>query len=188
MNAAEIVSALTAHDANVVLEDERVRVLHPAGSPPPTELIEAARQQRDALRVMLARERTATMDTPYSKALAALRSKCPEFVEPERWLQALGDAEILLSLWGSQAGALGWTARELFGLHPIPERPASNFRRLARYDSTGLIWLLQGRPVIALTDSEAAIQSAGAVVVYRKHNKPALGPLGDSLDDMGPMS
>jgi hypothetical protein len=32
------------------------------------------------------------------------------------------------------------------------------------------------------------IQSAGAVVVYRKHNKPALDPLGDSLDDMGPMS
>ena len=63
---------------------------------------------------------------------------------------ALSDAEIFLSLWGSQAGALGWTARELFGLHPIPERSASNFRRLARYDSTGLIWLLRGRPVIAL--------------------------------------
>jgi len=24
---------------------------------------------------------------------------------------------------------------------------------------------------------------AGAVTVYRKHNKPALGPVGDSLDD-----
>jgi hypothetical protein len=28
-------------------------------------------------------------------------------------------------------------------------------------------------------------QSAGAVVVYRKHRKPAYGPLGDSLDDFG---
>jgi hypothetical protein len=68
----------------------------------------------------------------------------------------------------------------------MPEKPSPAFRRLARYDSTGLIWLLKGRPVIALTELEAAIQSAGAVVMYRKHRKPTFGPLGDSLDDMGP--
>jgi hypothetical protein len=40
--------------------------------------------------------------------------------------------------------------------------------------------------VIGLTESEAAIRGhSGATVVYRKHNKPALGPLGDCLDDMG---
>jgi hypothetical protein len=56
----------------------------------------------------------------------------------------------------------------------------------SRYDSTGLIWLLQGRPVIALTATTAAIQhSNGHVTTYRKLNKPALGPVGDSLDDMG---
>jgi hypothetical protein len=54
---------------------------------------------------------------------------------------------------------LGWTARELFGLHPVPERPAPTFRRLLRYDTTGMIWLLLGRPVLALTGTEAAIQS-----------------------------
>jgi hypothetical protein len=44
---------------------------------------------------------------------------------------------------------------------------------------------LQGKPVIGLTESEAAIRGqSGATVVYRKHNKPALGPLGDCLDDM----
>lgn len=123
---------------------------------------------------------------PYDSLLMALRSKCPELVEPERWLQAINDAEAFLTVWGAQAGALGWTARELFGLHPVPAQSAAAFRRLARYDTTGLIWLLQGRPVIALTETEAAIQSAGAVVMYRKHRKPALGPLGDSLDDMGP--
>jgi hypothetical protein len=57
---------------------------------------------------------------------------------------------------------------------------------LSRYDETGLIWLLQGRPVVALTASEAAIRGhSGATLTYRKYNKPALGPLGDSLDDMG---
>ena len=44
---------------------------------------------------------------------------------------------------------------------------------------------LQGRPVIALTETTAAIQTAtGNVTVYRKHNKPGYGPVGDSLDDL----
>ena len=65
-----------------------------------------------------------------------------------------------------------------------PERPHPSYRRLSRYDETGLIWLLQGREVVALTEATAAIQNAtGAITVYRRHNKPALGPLGDSLDD-----
>jgi hypothetical protein len=33
----------------------------------------------------------------------------------------------------------------------------------------------------------AAIQCPnGGVLVFRRHNKPALGPIGDSLDDFGP--
>jgi hypothetical protein len=124
----------------------------------------------------------------YASVLTALRSRCPDLVETDRWDQAIRDADSFLAKWGQQAQALGWTARELFGLHPVPARPAPAFRRLARYDATGLIWLLQGRPVIALTETEAAIQSAGAVVMYRKLRKPALGPLGDSFDDMEPGS
>jgi hypothetical protein len=121
---------------------------------------------------------------PYGRVFEELRSGCPALVEVERWQKTIRDAQSFLATWGGQAYALGWTARELFGLHPVPAHPAPAFRRLSRYDSTGLIWLLQGRPVIALTETEAAIQSAGAVVVYRKHRKPALGPLGDCLDDM----
>ena len=60
-------------------------------------------------------------------------------------------------------------------------------RWIARYDQTGLIWLLHGRPVIALTQRAATIlASSGASLMYRRHNKPALGPLGDSLDDFAP--
>ena len=69
---------------------------------------------------------------PYDSLLMALRSKCPELVEPERWLQAINDAEAFLSVWGAQAGALGWTARELFGLHPVPAQSAAAFRRSER--------------------------------------------------------
>jgi hypothetical protein len=73
----------------------------------------------------------------------------------------------------------------LFGLAPVPDKPASNYRRLSRYDLSGLVWLLKGRPVVALTESGAAIENpTGAILVYRSYDKPALGPLGDSLEDL----
>jgi hypothetical protein len=124
-------------------------------------------------------------DDPYASGLAALRATCPAYVPEDWWRQAISDATSFVCAWGGQAQALGWTARELFGLHTPPERPLASYRRLARYDETGLIWLLRGRPVIALTETVAAIQGATAVLTYRKLNKPALGPPGDSLDDMG---
>ena len=37
---------------------------------------------------------------------------------------------------------------------------------------------------VVLTDATAAIKNAiGNVTIYRRHNKPELGPVGDSLDD-----
>ncbi len=122
---------------------------------------------------------------PYGDVFGALCDKCPEHVEPARWQEAVEDGRQFLASWGAQAHTLGWTARDLFGLHMPPERPAANYSRLSRYDETGVVWLLRGHPVIALTETIAAIQGATAVVAYRKLNKPALGPLGDSLNDMG---
>lgn len=120
----------------------------------------------------------------YSGTLSAPRSRCPDLTKAGRWQQAIHDAESLLSAWGQQAYALGWTARELFGLHPMPERPMVNYQRLSRYDHTGLVWLLQGNPVVTLTADTAAIKTVrGGILTYRKHNKPALGPFGDTLDD-----
>jgi hypothetical protein len=75
--------------------------------------------------------------------------------------------------------------RDLFGLHAPPTNPHPNYNRLSRYDSTGLCWLLQGRRVTALTAETTAIENpTGSITIYRRFNKPALGPLGDSLDDL----
>src|SRR5262245_59159935 len=124
---------------------------------------------------------------PYDTVMAALSARCPDYVPGDRWEQAVKDAGAFLANWGGQARALGWTERDLFGLHPIPDRAAANYSRLSRYDSTGLIWLLQGRQVVALTDTEAVILArSGSNLTCRKYNKPALGPFGDCLDDMGP--
>jgi hypothetical protein len=120
------------------------------------------------------------------RTLSVLETRCPELVPPGRWQQCVADAQQFLVAWGEPAEALEWSARDLFGLAPVPAQPHPSYRRLSRYDETGLLWLLQGRPVVALTEATAAIQSpTGAVTVYRRFNKPALGPLGDSLDDLG---
>jgi hypothetical protein len=131
-------------------------------------------------------------DTPvpkgYGSVFSALKSRCPDHVPVARWRATVEDGRAFLSRWGEQAEALGWTSRDLFGLHTVPDNPHPSYRRLSRYDATGLIWLLQGRPVVALTEATAAIENpkTGNVTTYRRFNRPALGPLGDSLDDLDP--
>jgi hypothetical protein len=121
----------------------------------------------------------------FCRIFSALEARCPDFVPVDRWQSAVEDGRRFLARWGDQAEALGWTSRDLFGLHRSPPDPHPSYSRLSRYDETGLVWLLQGREVVALTEATAAIQSpTGAVTVYRRFNKPALGPLGDSLDDL----
>jgi hypothetical protein len=118
--------------------------------------------------------------------LALLEARRPELVPVDRWQQAVADGRHFLAHWGDQAQALGWTTKDLFGLLTAPEHAGPSFNRLARYDETGLIWLLQGREVIALAEATAAIRGpTGAITIYRRDNKPALGPLGDSLHDLG---
>jgi hypothetical protein len=113
-----------------------------------------------------------------------LERRCPAYVEPARWQVAVEDAKRFLAQWGEQAETLGWTGRDLFELDQPPADPHPRYSRLARYDHTGLVWLLQGNPVVALTATTAAIRMrTGSVLTYRKHGKPALGPLGDCVDD-----
>jgi hypothetical protein len=116
----------------------------------------------------------------YSQALAALRAECPAYVDAAHWRQAIEDGHRFVTQGGKQAEALGWAAADLFGLHTPPETPAPNYRRLARYDQTGLIWLLHGRPVIALTQTAATILApSSASLMYRRHRT-----LGDDIDDI----
>jgi integrase len=88
----------------------------------------------------------------------------------KRWQQAVADGRRFVTQFGEQAEALGWASADLFGLHTPPEKPTANYRRLSRYDQTGLIWLLRGRPVIVLTSTEAIIRcpSGAALKFYRR--------------------
>jgi hypothetical protein len=122
----------------------------------------------------------------YSRTtMVALEADCPDLVPVDRWQLAVQDGRRFLARWSAQAEAFGWTAKDLFGLITVPEHAKSSFNRLSRYDETGLIWLLDGRRVVALTEGTAAIQNpaTASITMYRRHDKPAFGPLGDSLED-----
>jgi hypothetical protein len=108
----------------------------------------------------------------FGRTFSELERRCPAHVEPGRWQQAVEDSKRFLAQWGEQAEILGWSTRDLFGLHEVPASPHPSYRRLSCYDRTGLIWSLQGSPVVALTESTAAIRMpTGSILTYRKQMK-----------------
>jgi hypothetical protein len=121
----------------------------------------------------------------YRKIFAHLQLRPPALVDVTRWRLAVEDGKRFLAKWGEQAEALGWTSADLFALHTPPAKPHPSYSRLSRYDATGLVWALEGRDVIALTAEGAVIRTAtGTTLTYYRHGRPALGPVGDSLEDL----
>jgi hypothetical protein len=110
----------------------------------------------------------------FRHALDAIERRCPDMVSIADWQQGVIDAQRFLRTWERQVRDLGWTTADLFGLYEPPANPGLTYRRLGRYDATGLIWLLRGRPVVAVTAESAAIGAAGGGVVtfYCRKAKP----------------
>ena len=105
----------------------------------------------------------------YRKVFSILQLRPPALIPVERWRQCVDDGKRFLAKWGEQAQALNWSSADLLGLHQGPEQPHPSYNRLSRYDCTGLIWLLQGREVIALTEATATIRSpATGLTTYRR--------------------
>ncbi len=177
MSAIQVIRKATAVGIHIAIDGDDL--LLEAASPPPTAVLDLLSHHKPDI-LSLLRSGRQSLDA----ALASLERACPDYVEPPRWRQCIVDAHQFLARWGRQAEALGWTVRDLFGLHEPPPAPHPSYQRLSRYDETGLLWLLRGHPVIALAELTAAIQTvSGVPIIYRKNNKPALGPMGDSLDD-----
>lgn len=76
----------------------------------------------------------------------------PDFVRSSEWGAVMEMAERFLAQWGAKAEALGWSAGDLFSLHPEGS--------LARYAQRGAAFLLAGREVVAITAD---------TITYRPH-------------------
>ena len=101
----------------------------------------------------------------WSEGVALLRNVPAPRGYPQRtWQRLILDAERFLERWAAHAAALGCPAWELFGCH----------RRApwGRIQGMGLVLLLQGDEIAALTATEAVIRTTtGARQTYRR--KPA---------------
>lgn len=80
-----------------------------------------------------------------------ISSPAPKGITTPRWRQFIQDAEHFMTDWAEKAHALGWTAVDVFGLHP--KAPAH------RADAAGLIWLLNGHEIAAITLDKAIIKT-----------------------------
>jgi hypothetical protein len=76
----------------------------------------------------------------------------PGDVPPNRWQQFINDVRLFLSSpFCAVAVALGWGPHDLFGCDP--DRP------FARIDQAGLLWLLKGDRLIALSENTARMET-----------------------------
>ena len=92
---------------------------------------------------------------------------CPAKVRPDRWRQAMTDAGRFLDQWGAHAAALGWTTLDVFGAHPT--------HPIERLDCAGLILLLRGDELLAMTSETARIRTA--VMTFYRRPQPGAVPL-----------
>ena len=93
-----------------------------------------------------------------------LAMPCPASCPPERWNVVREDAYRFLRDWAARAHEVGWTVLNLFGVHP--EKPWVHF------DCMGLVPLLNGARVTALSDIEAVIEKPnGSRVTFRKRGQ-----------------
>jgi hypothetical protein len=85
------------------------------------------------------------------------------------WQELIVDAERFLEDWAAQAAALGWPAWELFGCHR--RAPWGGVQGM------GVVLLLHGRELAALTEAEAVIRTwTGARQAYRRRLHDPLHP------------
>ncbi len=88
----------------------------------------------------------------------------PDWKEDD-WRTLQDDALRFIREWAGQARRLGWESADLFGVHPTMPT--------VRFDCMGLVPLLQGRAVSALTKDSAAIKTAsGRSLTFRRRASP----------------
>jgi hypothetical protein len=86
----------------------------------------------------------------------------PADVPARRWLVFISDCgQFLGGAFAAQAAALGWTALDIFG--------CDRDRPFAWIDQTGLLWLFNGKRLIAMSDNTATLETnTGARQTWRR--------------------
>jgi len=97
---------------------------------------------------------------------AMVKMKPPDgFPEPE-WAKAVAAAQNMLDRHGAELHRLGWTALNLFGLHPVAP--------YNRQDAKGLVFLLGGRNLkcIGSNVADIVVMSTQTLQTFTRHDHP----------------
>ncbi len=101
-------------------------------------------------RAALASSLAGPVPDEWREGFASLQvARMPKGFDRAGWARVIDDAGRFLDAWGPQAAALGWSGREVFGVHPGAP--------ISRDEGKGLAMLLNGCPVVALTADSATI-------------------------------
>lgn len=98
----------------------------------------------------------------------------PDFTE-KAWRQLIEDGGRFLDRWASEAARLGWTALDVFGVHPAA--PSTN------YDAIGLVPLIRGGDVVAIGLDRATIRTHGrTLLTYLRRPQPGVIAVWELVD------
>jgi len=182
MSAAEALRAARAAGINLGIDGDDL-VLE-ASMPPPAAVLDAVSRHKAEIVSLLSPtgdgwsaedwqtvfdERAGIIEydggapRAWAEALAKLDPARPPYdIPPKRWLQFIDDCgRFIDDGWAPCAEALGWTPLDLFG--------CDRAEPFARINHAGLLWLLNGRRLLALAPDAAAIATpSGGTLKYRR--------------------
>jgi TubC N-terminal docking domain len=184
MSALPLIEAVQRAGGAISLQGDRLRLSAP--KPLPETLLQELRTRKTELIDHLQHARPSKLGQPAVEALAnrtappveaiadwaagvaRLGTMPPPRTYPVRaWQQLVVDAQRFLNAWALQAAALGWRDWEIFGCH----------RRApwGRIQGMGLVLLLRGDEIAALTETEAVIRTrTGARQTYPRQLRDPL--------------
>lgn len=169
-NALRLITEVRAAGGRVeIVQPDKLRVVGPiqlvkqvrANKPAVIEALQQAQRAPDDANNYALEERAAIIEgdgvpRDWAEGFAKLCTMSRPAAYPQRrWEQLLNDGGLFLDQWRRQVVALGWTHTDVFGVCPAaPE---------TRLDGMGLVPLLYGRKVCALTQDTARIDCGDGI-------------------------
>ena len=141
-----------------------------AARPLDEKLVSDLRAHKPTVLAFLAAKRQSGVPPEWRDGVARLTAMAPlPGFAPGRWATLVADAQAFLDLWAGQASGLDWATEEIFGCHR--HVPA------ARYDAAGLVMMLGGGRIVAMTSDHATIENTRGARL--RHHRPLTAPKGE---------
>ncbi len=161
---AEVLELARRHGVLVEARGDELRLR--AASAPPRDVVDALREHKPEIMAALAAMSFETPQEWLEGVSRLLGMSNPKTVAGDSWAVFMESCHAFMEgPWPGKAASMGWDAYDLFGCH--------NLKPVERVDRMGLLWILSGGRVAALTSESAVIEMpSGSRLTYRvKHTR-----------------